>query len=245
VSDIKQFIQQLETISDGEVVDILIPSLKRKAKFRALTVKQHKEIIKTVMEGFDGSIKTPITFNAILKENSLDKGLELKLYDRNHILVELRKTTIGETVKIGDNTFNLKDLPRFNFEFDGDPVINYKNISVELEMPSLDKDTRITEKSMFEFAKISTEDKKVKDSVNILLTFEIIKFIKQVKIGETVLGFDKISLHEKKSIIEAFPLKLNNSIIDYISKYKEYEQSLFTFADGTKLTIDASFLTSE
>lgn len=245
MSDIKQFIQQLETITDGEVVDIFIPSLKRKGKFRALTVKQHKDIIKTVMEGFDGSIKTPITFNNILKENSLDKSLELKLYDRNHILVELRKATIGETVKIGDNTYNLKDLPKFNFEFDGDPMINYKNIAVELEVPGLEKDTQITEKSMFEFGKISSEEKKVKDSVNILLTFEIIKFVKQVKIGEMVLSFDKLSLHEKKSIVDALPLKLNNSIIDYISKYKEYEQTLFTFGDGTRLTIDASFLTSE
>lgn len=245
MSDIKQFIQQLETIADGEVVDIFVPSAKRKSKFRALTVKQHKEIIKTVMEGFDGSIKTPVTFNNILKENALDKGLELKLYDRNHILVELRKATIGETVKISDNTFNLKDLPKFNFDYDGDPKIEYKNISVELEIPTLEKDTHLTEKSVFEFAKISSEDKKVKDSVNILLTFEIIKFIKQVKIGELIINFDKLSLHEKKSIVEAFPLKLNNSIIDYISKYKEYEQSLLTFTDGTKLTIDASFLTSE
>ena len=74
---------------------------------------------------------------------------------------------------------------------------------------------------------------------------QIIKFVKQVKIGELVLSFDKLSLHEKKSIVDTLPLRLNNDIVDYISKYKEYEQSLLTFADGTRLTIDASFLTSE
>ena len=245
MSDIKQFIQQLETINEGEVIDVIVPSTKKKSKFRAFTVKQHKEIIKTVMEGFDGSIKSPVTLNNIIRENSLDKALELKLYDRNHILVELRKSTVGENVKIGDTTFSLNELPKFVFEHDGDPVIEYKNITATLEIPSLEKDTQITEKSVFEFSKLSTEDKKVKDSVNILLTFEIIKFIKQIKIGELLLDFDKLSLHEKKSIVDALPLKLSNSIIDYISKYKEYEQSLLTFADGTKLTIDASFLTSE
>lgn len=245
MSDIKQFIQQLETINDGEVVEITIPSLKKRGRFRALTVKQHKDIIKTVMEGFDGSIKTPATFNTILKENCIDKNIDLKLYDRNHILVELRKSTIGETVKIGDNTYNLNDLPKFNFEYDVTSQLDYKNIAVELEIPNLEKDTHITEKSMLEFSKLSTEEKKVKDSINILLTFEIIKFVKQVKIGELILNFDKLTLHEKKSIVDALPLKLNNTIIDYISKYKEYEQSLLTFADGTKLTIDASFLTSE
>lgn len=245
MSDIKQFIQQLETINDGEVIEIAIPSLKKKGRFRALTVKQHKDIIKTVMEGFDGSIKTPVTFNNILKENSLDKNIDLKLYDRNHILVELRKATIGEKVKIGDNTYNLNDLPKFTYDYDAEPQIEYKNIAVELEIPNLEKDTHITEKSMFEFSKLSTEEKKVKDSINILLTFEIIKFVKQVKIGELVISFDKLSLHEKKSIVDTLPLKLNNDIVDYISKYKEYEQSLLTFADGTKLTIDASFLTSE
>lgn len=245
MSDIKQFIQQLETINDGEVVEVAVPSMKRKGKFRALTVKQHKDIIKTVMEGFDGSIKTPVTFNNILKENSIEKNADLKLYDRNHILVELRKATIGETVKIGDNTYNLNDLPKFIFDFDVTSQITYKNIAVDLEIPNLEKDTQITEKSMLEFSKLSTEEKKVKDSINILLTFEIIKFVKQVKIGELVLAFDKLTLHEKKSIVDALPLKLNNNIVDYISKYKEYEQSLLTFADGTKLTIDASFLTSE
>jgi hypothetical protein len=85
MSDIKQFIQQLETINDGEIIDIIIPSTKKKAKFRAFSVKQHKEIIKTVMEGFDGSIKSPVTLNNIIKENSVDKTLEFKLYDRNYI----------------------------------------------------------------------------------------------------------------------------------------------------------------
>lgn len=245
MSDIKQFIQQLETINDGEIVEVTIPSLKKKGRFRALTVKQHKDIIKTVMEGFDGSIRTPVTFNNIIKENNIDKNIDLKLYDRNHILVELRKTTIGETVKINDNTYNLNELPKFNFEYETAAQIDYKDIAVEITIPNLEKDTQITEKSMLEFAKLSTDEKKVKDSINILLTFEIIKFIKQVKIGELILNFDKLTLHEKKSIVDTLPLKLNNNIIDYISKYKEYEQSLLTFADGTKLTIDASFMTSE
>jgi hypothetical protein len=136
-------------------------------------------------------------------------------------------------------------LPKFVYEYDGDPNIEYKNIFVELDIPTLDKDTSITEKSILEFAKLSTEDKKVKDSINILLTYEIIKFVKTVKIGELVLNFETLNLHEKKNIIENLPLMLNNKIVDYISKYKEYEQSLLTFDDGTKLTIDASFLTSE
>ena len=245
MSDIKQFIQQLETINDGEIIDINVPSLKKKAKFRAFSVKQHKEIIKTVMEGFDGSIKSPITLNRIIKENCIDRTINFKLYDRNYILIQLRKASIGKTVKINDVEYALNDLPKFNFEYDQEPIIDYKNIVVELEIPDLEKDSTITEKSMFEFAKLSTEEKKVKDSINILLTYEIIKFVKQVKIGEIVLDFDNLNLHEKKSIVDNLPLVLNNKIIDYISKYKEYEQSLLTFGDGAKLTIDASFLTSE
>lgn len=245
MNDIKQFIQQLETINDGEIIDIIVPSTKKKAKFRAFSVKQHKEIIKTVMEGFDGSIKSPVTLNNIIKENSVDKTLEFKLYDRNYILTQLRRSSIGQTVKINDNEYNLDSLPKFVYEYDGDPNIEYKNIFVELDIPTLDKDTSITEKSILEFAKLSTEEKKVKDSINILLTYEIIKFVKTVKIGDLVLNFETLNLHEKKNIIENLPLMLNNKIVDYISKYKEYEQSLLTFDDGTKLTIDASFLTSE
>jgi hypothetical protein len=34
-------------------------------------------------------------------------------------------------------------------------------------------------------------------------------------------------------------------VLDFIAKYKEQEQEFYTFNDGTKLSIDAGFLTGE
>ena len=71
------------------------------------------------------------------------------------------------------------------------------------------------------------------------------KFIQTIQIDNNVINLCEQGTYDRKNIIENLPLKLNNIILDFISKYKEQEQELFTFSDGTKLNIDASFITSE
>jgi hypothetical protein len=56
---------------------------------------------------------------------------------------------------------------------------------------------------------------------------------------------NQLGIYDRKNIIENLPLKLNNDILEYIAQYKEYEQGLFTFPDGARLSIDASFLSAE
>ena len=98
---------------------------------------------------------------------------------------------------------------------------------------------------MQEFTKSAGESHKIGNSLNILLIFEIIKFIKSVTIDDTVINFTDYNTYDKKNIVDNLPLKINNDVLEYIAKYKEYEQALFTFADGAKLSIDASFLSIE
>ena len=71
------------------------------------------------------------------------------------------------------------------------------------------------------------------------------KYVNTVTMEDVVINFSDIGTVDKKAIIDNLPLKLINDILDYIAKFKDYEQSLFTFSDGTKLTIDASFLSTE
>jgi len=243
-NNIGDFLSQLNTINDEDLTVIKIPSTGKKVKFKPMSVKQHKDIIKTAMEGFDGNLKSNITYNNILSENSLE-DVEFKVYDRNYILLNLRKNSIGEKVSIDENTYNINDLPVFNFDFETSKKISYKGIDIELEAPSITNDTAITEKAALELSKITNEDKKIKESVGVLLTHEIIKYIKTLTIGENIVNFDEMGLYDKKTIVEQLPLKLNNMIINYITELKEYEQSLLTFSNGTKLIIDASFLTGE
>lgn len=244
MSNIKSFIEELKQISDNDHYSVAVPSIGREVKFKAFSVKQHKDLIKSALDGVEGSLRMYKIFNDIISTNSLEP-INFAIYDRTKILVDLRKRCVSELVNIADTEYNLNNLPEFNFVFDDSQKFKYKKISVDVRLPSLDIDSDITEKSIVEFSKYSSEEKKVGNSLNILLVYELMKFINAITVDDVVISFDETSTADKKAIIDNLPLKLINNILDYIAKFKDYEQSLFTFPDGTKLIIDASFLSTE
>jgi hypothetical protein len=90
-----------------------------------------------------------------------------------------------------------------------------------------------------------SDEQKKTESVSLLLTYEIMKYIKSIQIADTVLEFNNLSIYERKTVIEKLPLKLNNLILDFIVDVKAKCTEYLTFEDGAVLEIDASFLSSE
>jgi hypothetical protein len=242
--DVKSFLDNLKQLVDKDSVIIFVPSVGKNVTFKPFSVRQHKDVIKTMLNGVEGSISVTKVFNDIIKENS-SEDISFKHYDRNKILVELRRQSVGDKITIGENKYILSSLPKTKFVFDDIRSFEYSGIKVKTRIPSLDVDSRITEKSVAEINRFNTDDKKISNSVNILVAYEIIKFIDTIQIGDNTINFDEQSIYDKKNIVDNLPLKLNNIILDYIAEYKEYEAGLYTFDDGIKLTVDASFLTSE
>jgi hypothetical protein len=244
MSNIKSFIDELKQLNENDCFNVLVPSLGKKVKFRAFSVKQHKDLVKSLLDGVEGTVNMYKVFNDIVFENSLEE-VDFTLYDRNKILVDLRKQCVSETIKVDDKEYNLDSLPEFIFDFEKEREFTYRGIVASISIPTLSEDSKITEKSIVEFSKYSSEDKKIGNSLSILLVYELMKFIKIIKIDDNVINFSDLGTFDKKTIIENLPLKLNNDILEYIAQFKEYEQSLFTFSDGTKLVIDVSFLSNE
>jgi hypothetical protein len=244
MSNIKSFIDELKQLNENDCFSVFVPSIGKKVKFKAFSVKQHKDLVKSLLDGVEGTVGMYKVFNDIIFENSLEE-VEFTLYDRNKILVDLRKQCVAETIKIDDKEYNLSTLPEFIFDFESEKVFTYKGITVNASIPALYEDSKITEKSIVEFSKFNTEDKKIGNSLSILLVYELMKFINSIKIDDNIINFSDLGTFDKKSIIDNLPLKLNNDILEYIAQFKEFEQSLFTFSDGTKLTIDVSFLSNE
>lgn len=245
MSNIKDFVLELQTISNNDTIEIKIPSTGKLCKFKLISVKQHKNIIKCAVEGLEGSIKLSAVFNSIIKENCLDT-VDFKLSDRNYILTELRKVSVGSDIKIKDVVYNLDDLPKFIFDYkEKNIVLKHQNITVNLEVPTLEFDSMVIEKCLFEISKLQADTKKMTDYVTILLTYEIIKFISEIKINDNLIQLSQYSIHDRKNIIDNIPLKLNNQIIDHIAEYKQAEQKFFNFNENIELTIDASFLTND
>lgn len=244
MSNIKSFIDDLKQLNEKESIDAYVPSLKKIVSFKVLSVKQHRDIIKTVVDGVEGSVLISKVFNDIIKENSL-KDINFKLYDRNKILVDTRKEILGNNVTINNNLYTLDTLPTYAFNPEETKEFEYNSIKVVAEIPTLEVDSKITEKSVVEISKFSAEDNKVGNSINVLLVYELMKFIKTIELQDSVLQFNELNTYDKKNIVENLPIKLNNMILDFIAKYKEQEQEFYTFSDGTKLSIDAGFLTGE
>jgi hypothetical protein len=244
MSDIKSFLDELKQLNDKDCFNIFVPSINKKVSFKAFSVKQHRDIIKTMLEGVEGTISASKLLNTIIKENST-QDIEFKYYDRNKILLDIRRQITGDSVTIKDTLYSIDSLPPFNFTFKEEEEFEYSGITVKMKIPTLEEDSKITEKSVIEISKFVANDKKVGNSVSTLLIYELMKFIQSIQIEDTIINFSEQSTINKKNIIENLPLKLNNILLEFIAKYKEYEQEFFTFSDGTKLNIDASFLVGE
>lgn len=244
MSDIKSFIDELKQLNEKDCFAIHIPSLNKSIKFKAFSVKQHKDVVKSILDGVEGGISMYKVFSDIILENS-SESINFALYDRNKILVDLRKQSISPLIKVNDAEYNLNSLPEFIFNFELTKKFKYKNITITAAIPTLEEDLKVTEKSILEFNKSGADDKKIGNSLNILLTYELIKFIDAIEIDDSLLKMNQLGIYDRKNIIENLPLKLNNDILEYIAQYKEYEQGLFTFPDGARLSIDASFLSAE
>jgi hypothetical protein len=243
MSHIKDIISELQTISNEDTISIVVPSVNREVSFKTLTVKNHKDILKSTLEGVVGSIKLVSTLNNIIKHSCLEP-IDFTLYDKNYILTQLRKQSLGDLVRIRDNTYNLNDLPKFLFNFKFEKNLSYKDIVVDLEIPTLALDTAVTDTCYSVMTKLYPEDRMINESVSVILAYEISKFISAVSIRGNSINLNEITVTERKSIVDNLPLVINNKLIEHITKYRNYEQSFYRFNDDVDLSIDGNFLTS-
>lgn len=245
MSNIKDLVLELQNINNNDITAIKVPSTGKICKFKSITVKQHKDIIKCALDGIEGSIRLNSIFNSIIKENSVEQ-VAFKLSDRNYILVQLRKANVGPIIKIDNIEYDLNELPsNVLISTDKSNTLSYQNISVTVEIPTLDFESQVIERCLAEITKTKNETKQENDYITTLLTYEMIKFVDTIKIDDTLIDLKQYNINERKSILDNIPLKLNNDIIEYIASYKGAEQKNFCFNENIELTIDASFLTND
>lgn len=237
------FIKALDDLNKQNTVKITVPSAKKKMKFSLFSVSQHKDLLKSVFEGYSGIIRSSIIFNNILSANC-EEEYEFTLADRAYILTQLRKESLGSAYIINDLEYDLNDLPEPQFDFKYKQKIEYKGMEVELVIPTLTRDTAISNRLIAEINNM-TDVVKETEAVSTVLTYEIIKFVSKITVGENSFVFNDNNLFESKQVVSNLPLKLNNKIIEAISEFREKDEQNITFNDGTLLEIDASFLSDD
>lgn len=240
MSDVSSFISDLKGITDNNLIDIIVPSLDKKYKFKPLTVKQQKDCLKASLSGPQGAIAFFNVLNDIIKSNC-EQQIEFTLLDRVHIILSLRNHSLGNTYRKGGKTYDLT----LSYKKPTSLTINsleYNGINVELRVPTLAIDTLINTRCIQEIQ--NKQAKEVSEIVDVLYAYEIMKYLKTVELNGVTVEYDTLPLKDKKALIDVLPLSLNKEILKSIASVKAYDDN-YLIVDGDELTLDVSLLTND
>lgn len=248
MSSTTSLLEKLNKLNDENVINIFVPSLNKEVNFKSLNIKQQKDLIKTAMDGAAAGATLNQQLNDIIISNSTEK-IDFKIYDRYAIIIALRSATIGDTFNINNNEVSLSKILKQNIkEFKQKKIVNnsdieYSSIKVILELPTLEKDTKINEKFV-KFAKMRENSENYSEAIGNLYIYEIVKFIKSIQIdGDSeTYDFDNIGIKDCFTIVESLPVSLNTKIIEYIESIRSIENS-FLDTDNGSIEINAAFFT--
>lgn len=229
---------KLQDYSNTNLVEIFVPSAKSCLKFKQLSVKQQKDLIKTALDGALSGLTLNNAINHIVLNNSVNKHTFL-VTDKLPITIALRAAAMGNTYTNEDGVdLNLTSLLETKLEFqqNSSTIINHEDvIKVTVAVPTLEEDTKINESHHTDLKKKETE---VGDMIGSFYVYEIAKFIKNIDIADDVIDFSKIKLSDRVQIVENLPAKLNSQIIEYIQHFRQAETEYLTI-DNTQISVDA------
>ena len=243
-ANVKSFLEKINELkSDKLQVDVI--STGKQIECESLTFKQQKEIISTITEGIVGALRFQKVINDAILENTGDKTLTA--VDKTLIAVQLRSNSVGTFIKFEDERYDvlagvidkLKSLkPTTKKTLSGD-------INLELEVPTLVAENQVITACVDMLKKDS--DKDVGKSVGDIYTFEIVKYIKTIRIGEDAIDFNTLPVRDRVKIVDNLPLSLNKEITAFIQAYKSLENDALTVRinDSDRLIdVDVAFFDS-
>ncbi len=211
---------------------------KKSVKIQPLSFKQQKELVTSGMNGPKGIIQFLKTLNSIIIENTGDDTL--KIYDRVPIILELKGNITSDPIEVGEAKVFIEDLKKQYKPFEGKTTdtIEGDGFQIVLDVPTLKQENRHLSTCLDRLRGVSDEN--VASIVSTIVSFEIPKFIKEIKFGESVIAFDSLGLTEQTSVVDKLPANITNKINEFILKVREYDESILTVDENT-IIIDHSF----
>ncbi len=225
IQELKEVKSKVSVLSTGKEIDC-----------SPLTFKQQKDLIGTIADGSVGSLKFNRICNDIIITNTGSQ--DIRVSDKLPILLKLRIDSIGKIYKFGDNEVDLeevleraKKLKLRTHKIMGD------KIKVELDAPILTQENKVIQTTV-EIVK-KDGDEELGKSIGNIYTYEIVKYIKNVKFDELTVNFQDIPIKDRFKIVESLPLTLNKDIILFIQDIKTKESEVLTVTvDNVEKTID-------
>ena len=244
-------LKQLETLNQQASIDIFIPSLKRNVKFKNLTLKQQKNLLKSSIDESLTKLSFSVNFYQIIKEN-INEPINIDSFysfDKLSIAVSLRANGLDREYKEKDKTYNLEDLinniPNIAITPDLlEGVIDVEGMQIVVSAPTLKVDRDLSSYAVGKIANLTASD--IKTIISELFILEVLKFIKSItiKTGDTenIIEMNAIRNDEKVALAEKLPSHVTNKILDFIKKYRQLENNL-TKLDDINVEVDGSFFT--
>lgn len=188
---------------------VYLPSIGRKVYFRELTIAQLKDIIKTILNNDDTALY--FCFNDVIKANCREDidALGISIFDRFIILLTMRVVSMGNAQKIQLNN----DIPGEMFT----TTIDYNEFVGVLEKIEIDENQTVTHGLVsVEFGVPLASRVFHFDSLDNSQFIRLLTSVKKIKVGETNLDLNNITLSQLTQIVESLPNKINNDIQSYL-----------------------------
>jgi hypothetical protein len=239
--NVKNFLDKIEQLKTDKIkVDVL--SMNKKIDAESLTFKQQKNIISTITDGIVGPLKFQKNLNDIIIENTNNK--DLTVIDKLLIVLQLRIDSIGSEIKIADKKYDvLTDVV--------DKLKKIKHttskkltghVEIDLEVPTLMVESQIISTCIDILKKES--DKDVGKSLSEIYTYEIVKYIKSLTLGEDSIQFTEIPVRDRVKIVNNLPVSINREIVEFIQSIKQKESDALKVdinEETHQIDIDISF----
>lgn len=241
-----ELLSELKKHYDNKVVQVYVPSINKFVDFKPINVKQQKEFVTGLTDLSHANLDFNISTNNAIKDNIVDKDINILSIDKPSILLSLRAQLGEKTLKIEeDDELYTINIPEFidkyeGFKFDDslrEHVIKNDDVEIYLSIPDLNRDTK-TNKFIKKALGNNTSTDGIYRSIGELFVYELIKFIDKIVINKTEVTFSELTFDQQIQVCETFSLDVSHDITKYIAKIRDFENQFTTHViDGNKVEI--------
>jgi hypothetical protein len=244
-TDIKSFLEQIESLKPVKL-STFITSKQKEVQCEPLTFKQQKQLISTISDGLLSPLKFQKALNDIIVENV--GGTDLQAVDVSLIALDLRKASVGTKVKYDGVEYDVIDAIRDRLKSAKRELSTTiaEGVVVEIETPSIEVENQILIVCMDMLKKDGEKD--MGKSLSDIYTYELVKYIKSVKLGDDEVDFKLLNIKDRVNVVNTLPLAVNKKIATFIQELKNIELDAMSFEDVNGnvryVNLDISFFDS-
>jgi len=239
-SNVDELISQLQEAANSNLIDVNILSTAGVAKFKQMTVKQQSSLISGIIS--QETDKNAFSYNRTTSQIIMDNNTQsahIKTIDKGSILVQMRRDTMGDVVKIGEDTYDISEM---DFKLDDESVekinsihtASISGISISYTTPSLSRDM-----DMNQVAEDRWKEIEAADIISDLFKLELSKYITSITINEdNIIDISTLDVDSQLKICDNLPVKLTRQVMTYIQDVRFIEQDMLQVDENKYIPTD-------